>query len=171
MVQNKLIQCGTSTYKTSCFTTSSNMIKLYHIPSPQRRPTTNFVIIAIYVDDFNFVGTQGICNHAISLFSTQFEMKLLGLKVAYLFDGSIFLHQTTYIQILLKRFHMDQPCPFSAPMMDWSRMLDDPYHPCEEEEEFYDKNMYLAAIGTLLYLSTYTRMFFLPQLYLLGTVR
>ena len=53
---------------------------------------------------------------------------------------------------------MDHPSPLSAPMMGRSRTFDDPYRPCEEEEEeFYDRNMYLAVVGALLYLSTYTR--------------
>ena len=57
-------------------------------------------------------------------------------------------------------------------MMGRSRTLDDPYCPCEEEEELYDKKKYLAAIGTLLYLSTYMRSdFFLPPVCLLGTAR
>jgi hypothetical protein len=57
----------------------------------------------------------------------------------------------------MKMFHMDQANPLSAPMMGRSRTFDDPYCSCEEEEEFYDKNKYLAVVGALLYLSTYTR--------------
>jgi hypothetical protein len=82
----------------------------------------------------------------------------LGLEVAHLPNGSIFLHQTAYTQRLLKKFQMDQASPLSAPMMGRSRTLDDPYRPCEEEEEeFPDKSRYLAAVGALLYLSTNTR--------------
>ena len=123
---------------------------------------TGFVIIAIYVDDLNLVGTPGIWSHAVSLLTTQFEMKLLGkttfclgLQVTYLPDGSIFLHQTIYTQNLLKRFYMDHASPLSTPRMGRSRTLDDPYCPCEEEEEFYDKNRYLIAVRAPLYLFTY----------------
>jgi hypothetical protein len=86
---------------------------------------TDFVIIAIYVDDLNLIGTLDTCSRVMSLLTTQFEMKLLGntticlgLKVAHLLDGSIFLHQTPYIQNLLKMFHMDQTNPLSAPMVE-----------------------------------------------------
>ena len=103
---------------------------------------TGFVIIAVYVDDLNLVGTPDICSRAMSLLTTQFEMKLsgkttlcLGLQVAHLPDGSIFLHQTTYIQNLLKKFYMDQANSLFASMVGRSRTFDDPYRPCEEEEE------------------------------------
>ena len=127
------------------------------------------MIIAVYVDDFNLLGTLGTCSRAVSLLTAQFEMKLLGKTIiclgfqeVYLSDGSVFLHRTTYTQNLLKRIHMDHASPLSAPMMGRCRTLDDPYCPCEEEEEeFYDKSMYLPTVGVLMYLSTYTR----PDMY------
>ena len=62
---------------------------------------------------------------------------------------------------------MDQANPLSAPMIGRSRTFDDPYRPCEEEEEeFYNKNKYLAAVGALLYLSTYTH----PHIYFATSV-
>ena len=36
------------------------------------------MIIAVYIDDLNLVGTPDTCNRAMSLLTTQFEMKLLG---------------------------------------------------------------------------------------------
>jgi hypothetical protein len=127
--------------------------------------STGIVVIAVYVDDLNLVGTPETCTYVVNLLITQFEMKMLGktsfclgLQVTHLPDGSIFLHQTGYTQKLLKRFGMDKANPLSAPMMGQSRTSDDPYRPCEEEEEeFYDRTRYLAAVGALLYLSTFTR--------------
>jgi hypothetical protein len=92
-------------------------------------------------------------------------MKLLGktsyslrLQVVHLPDGSLFLHQTAYTQKVLKRFGMDKASPLSAPMIGRSKTKDDPYQPCEEEEEEeYDRTRYLAAVGALLYLSTFTK--------------
>jgi hypothetical protein len=54
---------------------------------------------------------------------------------------------------------MDKSNPLAAPMIGRSKTADDPYTPCEEEEEgeFHDKTQYLAAMGALLYRSTYTR--------------
>ena len=129
------------------------------------RNSTGFAIVAIYVDDLNLVGTPATCNHVVTLLTKRFEMKLLGrtsyclgLQVANLTDGSILLHQTTYTKKILKRFDMDQATLLSAPMIGRSRTQDDPYHPCEEEEEeFYDKTRYLAAVGAFFYLATFTR--------------
>ena len=126
--------------------------------------TSSFVIIAIYVDDLNLVGTAATCDHAIQLFINKFEMKkldkttfCLGLQLSHLRGGAIFLHQTTYTCKLLRRFGMDKANPISTPMIGRSKSSDDPYTPCEEEEEEYqDRGQYLAAVGALLYLSTYT---------------
>ena len=128
------------------------------------RDPTGFVIVAIYVDDLNLVGTVATCKHVVSLLTNRFKMKLLGkisyclgLQVAHLLDGSLFLHQTAYTQKVLKRFGMDKASPLSAPMIGQSRTRDEPYHPCEEEEEgFFDRTCYLAVVGALLYLSTFT---------------
>ena len=53
---------------------------------------------------------------------------------------------------------MDKSNPLFAPMIGWSKTANDPYQPCEEEEEeYYDKTCYLTAVGALLYLTTITR--------------
>ena len=58
---------------------------------------------------------------------------------------------------MLRKFDMDKANPLSAPMIGRSITKDDPYHPCqEEEEEFTDKTRYLAAVGALLCLATFT---------------
>ena len=128
--------------------------------------SSRFVVIAVYVDDLNLVGTPATYQHAMTLLTNQFEMKLLGktsfylgLQLSHVPGGGIFLHQTTYTQKLLKRFGMDKVNPLSAPMTSRSKTSNDPYTPCkEEEEEFHNKTQYLVAVGALLYLSTYTRL-------------
>ena len=129
--------------------------------------SSGFVVVAIYVDNLNLVGTPATCQHTVDLFTTQFEMKLLGktsfclgLQISHILGGGIFLHQMTYIQKLLKRFKVDKSNPLSAPMISRSKTADNPYRPCEEkeEEEYYDKTRYLAAVGALLYLSTFTHL-------------
>lgn len=45
----------------------------------------------------------------------------------------------------------------SDPMIGRSKLGDDPYRPCEEEEEEVNKPRYLAAVGALIYLATHTR--------------
>ena len=125
--------------------------------------SSGFVVVVVYVDDLNLVGTSTTCQHAVDLLTTCFEMKLLdktsfclGFQISHIPAGGIFLHQTSYTQKLLKRFGMDKSNPLSTSMMGRSRTFDDPYCPCEEEEEeFHDKTRYLAAVGALLYLSTF----------------
>ena len=51
---------------------------------------------------------------------------------------------------------MDKSNPLSAPMIGWTKTVDDPYRSCEEEE-YYDKTHYLTAVGALLYFSNFTR--------------
>jgi hypothetical protein len=82
----------------------------------------------------------------------------IGLQVLHLKDGSIFLSQATYINRILKRFNMIDAHPLSTPMVGRSSKGDDPYRPCEEEEEILGEQYpYLAAVGALLYLATSTR--------------
>ena len=127
------------------------------------KTSSGFMVVAVYVDDLNLVGSPATYQHVVDLLSTQFEMKLLGknsfclgLQISHILGGGIFLHQMTYIQKLLKRFGMDKSNPLSAPMIGCNKITDHPYRPCKEEEEYYDKTHYLAAIGALLYLSTFT---------------
>ena len=124
-----------------------------------------FVIVAAYVDDLNLIGTESAITHAMTLLTEKFQMKFLGpttlclgLQVKHLKYGSLFLHQTAYTQKILKRFSMDQAHPLSAPLMERSKTNNDSYSPCEEEEEDeLDESHYLATVGALLYLATYTR--------------
>ena len=130
------------------------------------RDSMGFVIVAVYIDDLNLVETPATCKHVVTLLTNCFKMKLLGktsyclgLQVAHLPDGSIFLHQTTYTQKVLKHFRMDKASPLSALMICQSKTKNDPYQPCEEEEEEeYDRTRYLAAVGAILYPSTFTRL-------------
>ena len=121
------------------------------------------MILAAYVDDLNLIGTESAITRAKTLLTVKFQMKFLGpttlymgLQVKHLRDGSLFLHQTTYIQRVLKIFIMDQAHPLSAPLMGRNKTNEDSYSPCKEEEEELDKPHYLAAVGALLYLATYT---------------
>lgn len=52
---------------------------------------------------------------------------------------------------------MDQAYTLSAPMIGRSKIHDDLYHPCEEEEEIVNKSKYLTTFGAFTYLTTHTR--------------
>ena len=124
---------------------------------------SEFVIVAVYVDDLNLIGSPALCKHAESLLTAKFDMKLLGrtsyclgLQVQH-FPGGVLLHQQTYTKKLLKFFNMDHANALAAPMIGRSRSEDDPYRPCSEEEEIVDRSKYLTAVGAFTYLTTHTR--------------
>ncbi|KAI3705103.1 hypothetical protein L1987_75335 [Smallanthus sonchifolius] len=130
-----------------------------------KRSESDFVIIAVYVDDLNIIGTPRELHKAIEYLKKEFEMKdlgktkfCLGLQIEHLKDG-ILVYQETYIEKLLKRFYMDKSHSLSTPMV--VRSLDvekDPFRPPGEEEEILGPEVpYLSAIGALMFLASHTR--------------
>ena len=126
---------------------------------------SNFVIIAVYVDDLNLIGTPEELQQAIDYLKKEFEVKdfektryCLGLQIEHLEDR-ICIHQLTYTQKVLKRFYMDKAHPLSIPMVVRSLNVDkDPFHPADENEELLGPEVpYLSAIGALMYLANNTR--------------
>ena len=144
---------------------------------------TGFAIIVVYVDDSYLVGTPNSCSRDMSVFTIQFEMKLLGnttfcpcLQVVYLHDGSIFIHQTTHTQNLLKMFHMDHTSPLSAPGLWWDEveqlMIPNVLARRKRRRNSMIKNVphnHRKFFCTCLH--THTRIFLLPLVCLLGTTR
>ncbi|XP_070013532.1 uncharacterized mitochondrial protein AtMg00810-like [Nicotiana sylvestris] len=115
---------------------------------------SEFVIIAMYVDDLNIIRTSGELPKAVDCLKKQFQMKdlgktkfCLGLQIEYMKDG-IFVHQSTYTEKILKRFYMDKAHPLSIPIV--LRSLDikkDPFRPHENDEEFLGAKVpYLSAL-------------------------
>ena len=81
------------------------------------------MIIAVYVDDLNIIGTPEELQKAANCLKLEFEMKdlgrtrfCLGLQIEHLKDGNL-MHQSTYISKILKRFYMDKAHPLSTPMV------------------------------------------------------
>ena len=104
-----------------------------------RSCTNKFVMVAVYVDDLNLIGTSHEIASAASYLRKEFEMKdlgktkfCLGIQIEHLSMG-IFIHQSTYTEKMLKRFNMDKAYPLSTPMV--LRTLDvqkDQFRPPEE---------------------------------------
>ena len=102
----------------------------------------NFVIIAIYVDNLNLIGTPEEVQKATECLKQKFEIKdlgkiklCLGLQMEQLEDG-IFLHQSNYTAKVLKRFYIDKPHPLSTPMVVRSLEVNkDPFRPKERDEK------------------------------------
>ena len=126
---------------------------------------SGFVIIAVYVDDLNIIGTPEEISVTVNYLKKEFEMKdlgktkfCLGLQIEHLENG-ILVHQSTYIEKVLKRFSMDTAHPLSSPMVVRSLEVEkDPFRPRENDEEILGPEVpYLSAIGALMYLASHTR--------------
>ncbi|KAL0390942.1 UNVERIFIED_CONTAM: Retrovirus-related Pol polyprotein from transposon TNT 1-94 [Sesamum calycinum] len=130
-----------------------------------KRTESGFVIIAVYVDDLNIIGSPEEIRQAADYLKSEFEMKdlgttkyCLGLQFEHT-KGGIFIHQSNYIEKVLKRFHMNNAHPLSTPMV--VRSLDvnkDPFRPPTHNNEILGPEVpYLSAIGALMYLANNTR--------------
>jgi Reverse transcriptase (RNA-dependent DNA polymerase) len=130
-----------------------------------KRSISSFTIIAVYVDDLNIIGSLEEIEKTIKLLKNEFKMKdlgvtklCLGLQIEHFHNG-IFVHQSKYIQKMLKRFNMNKPHPLSTLMV--VRSLDvkkDPYRPRENNENALGPEVqYLSAIGALMHLANNTR--------------
>ncbi|KAA3477340.1 Retrovirus-related Pol polyprotein from transposon TNT 1-94 [Gossypium australe] len=114
-----------------------------------RKFGSRFVIIVVYVDDLNIIRTP----------KEILKNKILSrLQIEHLNNG-ILVHQTTYIEKVLRRFYMHNTHPLSTLMV--FRSLDvnkDPFHPRENDEDFFGTKVpYLSYIGALVYLANHIR--------------
>ncbi|KAK9169357.1 hypothetical protein Syun_001497 [Stephania yunnanensis] len=130
-----------------------------------KRSSTRFVIIAVYVDDLNIVGNHDDIVRTSEYLKKEFEMKELG-KIRYClslqiehFSSGVLVHQSNYIEKILKRFYMDKTHPLSSQMVVKSLEVDkDPFRPHESDGELIGPEVpYLSAIGALMYLANFTR--------------
>lgn len=129
------------------------------------RTSSGFAIVVVYVDDMNLIGTPEEIKETTKHLKLEFEMKdlgrtnfCLGLELEHRADG-ILVHQSNYIQKMLRRFNEDKAKPSSTPMI--VRSLDpkkDLFRPADDNEEILAPEVpYLSAIGALLYLAQCTR--------------
>ncbi|KAG8503149.1 hypothetical protein CXB51_000953 [Gossypium anomalum] len=132
---------------------------------PEVKFGSGYVIIAIYVDDLNIIGTLEEIQKTVECLKKEFEIKdlgrtkfCLGLQIEHLKEG-IIVHQSTYIEKVLKRFYMDKAHPITTPMVVRSLDLSkDPFCPREDSEDFPGPEVsYLSTIGALMYLASHTR--------------
>ena len=123
-----------------------------------------FTIIAVYVDDLNFVETPEELIRTTNYLKKEFEMKDFGKTKFYLslqiehFPNGILVHQSTYIKKNLKRFYMDKTHLLSSPMVVRSLgMKKDPFRPYEKNEKLLGPEIpYLSVISALMYLANCT---------------
>ena len=126
-----------------------------------KRSELGFAILTIYVDDINLFGTPEELTKAATYLMDRFEMKdlgkikyCLGLQIEHKSNG-ILIHQSTYVEMVLKQFNMDKTHPLSSPMIVRSFNAKKDHFRLKEENEalFGHKVPYLSAIDALLYLA------------------
>jgi hypothetical protein len=107
-----------------------------------RKSTTGFCIISVYVDDINIIGHIKDIDKARDHLKTEFEMKDLGRTKFYLglqlehLQMSILVHQSAYVQKILKKFNMDKAYSARTPIFVRALEKDtDPFRSKEEGEE------------------------------------
>ncbi|KAL0447916.1 UNVERIFIED_CONTAM: hypothetical protein Slati_1919500 [Sesamum latifolium] len=122
---------------------------------------SGFVIIVVYVDDLNIIRSPEEIQQATDYLKSEFEMKdlgttkyCLGLQFEHTKD-EIFIHQSNYIEKILKRFHMDNAHLLSTPMVVQSLEVNrDPFCPPTHNDEILGPEVpYLSVIGALMYLA------------------
>ena len=106
-----------------------------------KKTAVGFVILAIYVDDLNLIGTSKELINKANYLKIEFEIKYLektkyclNLQIKYCSNG-VFIHQSTYTEKVLKHFYMDKSQPLSSPMVVRSlEVTKDPFRPKEKNE-------------------------------------
>ena len=88
-----------------------------------KKITSKFIIIIVYVDDLNILGTHKEILEAMMYLKNKFKMKDLGeikycvgLQIEHLQSG-ILLHHSNYIEKDLKYFSIDKANLLSTPMV------------------------------------------------------
>ena len=118
----------------------------------------NGELIYYHVDDLKYLPTsENSFQKWLKEFSRTFRCtdlgaaeKFLGMNIRYERDGTIVLHQESYINKILSTFRMSDCKPISTPAVPLSCRN-------EEEEELPDNVPYRQAIGALHFLSNKTR--------------
>jgi len=115
--------------------------------------------MAVYVDDILIFSAElRAIKDAKALISGRFQIwdlgevrSYLGVRVTRDAEGSVMLDQEAYLNEVLKRFGMEGSKPVNTPLCP-SQRLDRPKVPVEKESKPYQ-----ALIGSLMYLSVFTR--------------
>jgi Reverse transcriptase (RNA-dependent DNA polymerase) len=115
--------------------------------------------------NLNIIGSPEGIEKTVKLLKNEFKMKdfgaiklCLGLQIEHL-HNDMFVHQSNYIQKMLKRFNMDKSHPLSTVMVVRSLYVEtDPYWPRENNEKILGPEVpYSNVIGALIYLANNTR--------------
>ena len=112
-------------------------------------------ILTIFVDDFLFVGHEGIWEHLVPTLNNRFPVKdlgepnkFLGLELTHT-DSGIFISHTDYIVQMIKKFKLEG-CHTKATPMREERLT-------KHLEKTEDPSLYQQTVGTLIHTAVYAR--------------
>ncbi|GJV09419.1 retrovirus-related pol polyprotein from transposon TNT 1-94 [Tanacetum coccineum] len=119
-----------------------------------RRQGKYILLVQIYVDDIIFASTTPeLCNQFSKIMYSKFKMSMmgkisffLGLQISQSSKG-IFLNQSKYALESLKKYGMESSDPVDTPMVEKSKMDEDP------QGKAVDPTHYRGMVGTLMYLT------------------
>ena len=126
-----------------------------------RRDSSDFDIVAIWVDDFFNIHTSVLRKENLrSEITNRFEATyqgepklLLGIEFHRNRDAhSITISQNQYISKIISRFHLADCQPVSTPLPPGIQ-----YQPATDNDTFEDPSLYRSAIGSLMYAAIATR--------------
>ena len=86
------------------------------------KPENDFLIVAIYIDDLNHIGTPEKLTKAVTYLKREFEMKDLGeffflsINIEH-FREEIFLHKKMQPENILKCFYMEKAHQLTSSMV------------------------------------------------------
>ena len=114
-----------------------------------------------YVDDIILAWTSLTCiQEFIKTISKSFNIKnmgklhhFLGVKITYPESGKIWIGQPAYTEEILKKFQMENSRPTTAPTDAGARLTK-----VTEKNKLVNQELHQSTIGSLLYLTTRTRL-------------
>jgi len=126
----------------------------------------NCVFLLLYVDDMLLIGPNLKMINGIKItLDKEFDMKdlgnarkILGMEIERNRSNScLFLHQSSYIMKILKKFGMHDCKPVSLPLASHFILSKEQSPANEEEKEYMNKIPYSNVIGSIMYLMVCTR--------------
>ena len=123
--------------------------------------TDGLFILAVYVDDILLAGkSQQRIAQVKSDLGKRFQLKdmgelhyFLGVSVKQSYEtGKIWIGQPAYTRAVIKKFGLEHCKPVTTPVTPGTKLLK-----ATEHSEMVDETLYQSAVGSLLYLSGWTR--------------
>ena len=133
----------------------------------QYKNKDDYVFLLLYVDDMLLIGPNlKKINSIKSTLGGEFDIKDLGMAKRILgmeivrdrLNSMLFLHQTSYMLKILKRFSMHESKSVSLPLGAHFILSREKSLANKEVEEYMSKVPYSNAIGSVMYLMVCTRL-------------